>query len=249
MSITTAWLIVAKTNLHVGNENTSNFGLIDKAVQRDTVTGLPCINSSSLKGAINEYVSQGMVHPLTDQQRKAIFGVDKMDKKSETCKGNTSFFDANILALPRPNDTTLYELATSHAVLSHYCERLNAFGFNLTLDQLKEKLASLLQDQTQISGCKPELKVYTDNKEFAEYCSDYELPIIARNHLDNGKSTNLWYEQVLPRETVFGTLILSADDTLNNALNNRIVQIGANTTVGYGYCKFIQLAKTDDHGK
>ena len=54
----TVWLIIARSNLHVGNENVTNYGLIDKAIQRDSLTDLPCINSSSLKGAINEYVAQ-----------------------------------------------------------------------------------------------------------------------------------------------------------------------------------------------
>ena len=257
MNITTAWLIVAKTNLHVGNENTSNYGLIDKAIQRDAVTGLPCINSSSLKGAVNEYASQRMGKTLTDIQRKAIFGVDKLDKNSETCKGNTAFFDADILALPRPNDTSLYELVSSEAVLARYCKRLEAFNMNLTPSQLQEKIKSLLEvsqivttlpnGDTQTTGCTPAFKLCS-NKTFADYCSDYELPIIARNHLDNGKSANLWYEQVLPRETVFGTLILAADEILTDALSERIVQIGANATVGYGYCKFIQLAKSEYHG-
>lgn len=49
MEYKNAWLIIAKANLHVGNENISNYGLIDKAIQRDIVTNLPCINSSSLK--------------------------------------------------------------------------------------------------------------------------------------------------------------------------------------------------------
>ena len=258
MNSKTAWLIVAKTSLHVGNENTSNYGLIDKAVQRDAVTGLPCINSSSLKGAINEYASQCMKKTLTDIQRKAIFGVDKLDKNSETSKGNTAFFDADILALPRPNDTSLYELVSSDAVLSRYCERLTTFGMNLTVAQLKEKIKSLLEvsqivttlpnGDTQTSGCTPDFRI-CPNDEFADYCSDYELPIIARNHLDNWKSTNLWYEQILPRETVFGTLILAADETLTNALNEGIVQIGANATVGYGYCKFIQIAKSEEHAQ
>ena len=47
--------ITAKTNLHVGNESGGDYTIIDKAIQRDPLTGLPCINSSSLKGAINEY--------------------------------------------------------------------------------------------------------------------------------------------------------------------------------------------------
>ena len=56
---TNVWLIQAKTNLHVGNKNTSNYGLIDKAIQRDPLTQIPCINSSSLKGALNEYCTNG----------------------------------------------------------------------------------------------------------------------------------------------------------------------------------------------
>ena len=124
MEYKNAWLIIAKANLHVGNENISNYGLIDKAIQRDIVTNLPCINSSSLKGAINEYTTMVCTTSITPQQRISIFGVDKNDK-SKTQKGNTVFFDANILALPRPNDHTLYELATCDAVLDRFVERLS----------------------------------------------------------------------------------------------------------------------------
>ena len=52
---TSVWLIIPQTNLHVGNESIVNFSVIDKAIQRDVTTGIPCINSSSLKGAIKEY--------------------------------------------------------------------------------------------------------------------------------------------------------------------------------------------------
>ena len=47
--------ITAKTKLHVGNESGGEFTIIDKTIQRDPLTSLPCINSSSLKGAIKEY--------------------------------------------------------------------------------------------------------------------------------------------------------------------------------------------------
>ena len=92
MSQQSAWLITAKTNLHVGNENTSNYGLIDKAVQRDVLTGLPCINSSSLKGAINEYCTQ--VASMNVDDRLKIFCVDKGNDKTETQKGACTFYDA-----------------------------------------------------------------------------------------------------------------------------------------------------------
>lgn len=65
------WFITAKTNLHVGNENTSSYGLIDKAIQRDALTNLPCINSSSLKGALNEYATNEA--KLDSQKRELKF--------------------------------------------------------------------------------------------------------------------------------------------------------------------------------
>lgn len=79
--------------------------------------------------------------------------------------------------------------------------------------------------------------------DFIELCSDENLPIIARNCLENGESKNLWYEQILPQETVFYTVILSESNEVSAALHTTesLVQIGANATIGYGYCKFKKL--------
>ena len=74
-----------------------------------------------------------------------------------------------------------------------------------------------------------------------------ELPVVARNQLDNGESQNLWYEELVPHESVFGFMVqipidLSDGENLNfncdftEHLNNKVIQIGANATVGYGYC-------------
>jgi len=46
--------ITAMTNMHVGSGD-MNFGVIDKLVQRDSLTGYPVIYSSSLKGALREF--------------------------------------------------------------------------------------------------------------------------------------------------------------------------------------------------
>jgi CRISPR-associated protein Cmr4 len=60
--------------------------------------------------------------------------------------------------------------------------------------------------------------------------------------LENGESANLWYEEILPQETVFYTIILVEDNNiLTNNLTGKIVQIGANATIGYGYCRFVKL--------
>lgn len=221
------WLIVAKTNLHVGNENISNYGLIDKSIQRDVLTGLPCINSSSLKGAINEFIIHEKI--ISAKERIQIFGADKLQESTDKQKGGAIFFDANILVLPQQDDTTLYKLKYSEKVVQMFTDRLKLFGIDYKpidfIKLLKEKL---------------EQEIYKD-EEFAANCSDEELPVIARNCLENGESKNLWYEQTLPRETVLGTLLLSDDDKLDKAIAGKIIQIGANATIGYGYCKFIKL--------
>lgn len=67
-----------------------------------------------------------------------------------------------------------------------------------------------------------------------------KLPVIARNYLDNGQSKNLWYEEVVPRETLFYTIVTSPADmnTFYDAFDGiKQMQIGGNSSVGYGYCK------------
>ena len=50
----TLYTIECISNLHVGSGQ-DNDGVIDGLIQRDVVTDLPCINASSLKGALREH--------------------------------------------------------------------------------------------------------------------------------------------------------------------------------------------------
>ena len=137
------WFITAKTNLHVGNENTSSYGLIDLAVQRNVTTGLPCINSSSLKGALNEYAAN-LKEPnsgqfvFNNQQLINVFGCDKQGRSTKTQKGKYTFFDANILFLPVQSDTNLYELVTCDAVLNRFFKQVKLLtGKEITENDLR----------------------------------------------------------------------------------------------------------------
>lgn len=218
---TRVFKITAKTNLHVGNESGGDFTIIDKAIQRDPLTGLPCINSSSLKGAINEYCSNCI--NMLAETRKKLFGSDKVDKKSDSQKGEAVFFDAKLLFLPQQDESTLFHYVTSDSVIAMLNDRVKLFNpsFNFAKPANYNGKA-----------------VKTESDKLVSLCSDDNLPIIARNVLDNGESKNLWYEQVLPAETVLYTIIQEKGDDLAKALDGNIVQIGANATIGYGYCKF-----------
>jgi CRISPR-associated protein Cmr4 len=255
------WLITTKTNLHVGDENTSSYGLIDKSVQRDVLTELPCINASSLKGALNEFFAvkkKGVVDLIK------VFGADKTDSKKETQKGSYAFFDAQLLSIPVQSNNRLFYRATSLGVLKRFVEQLNLFGisysdFNLGFEAISGSPVVFTEDQTKLgnfTAIKKEkntdierletligkdLAIFSD-EDFKELCNDDNLPIIARNKLENGESKNLWYEQTIPQETIFYSLFLSSDnDITKEFLEGEIVQIGANATIGFGYCQFKQL--------
>ena len=68
--------------------------------------------------------------------------------------------------------------------------------------------------------------------------------MIARNQLENGESKNLWYEQIVPRESVFYCIIGLGDEhsaKFDEVWKDNLVQIGANATIGYGYTQFTKL--------
>ena len=213
---TRVFLITAKTNLHVGDEGGAEFSIIDKAIQRDPLTGLPCIHSSSLKGALNEFC----IAKMDADTRIRLFGSDKKRVKTETKKGEAIFFVAHLVLLPKQEDNRPFSLVTAREVLARMQERVELLGGNVDLSVL------------------PAHGVEAYDK-FKEACSDDNLPIIARNVLDDGGiSKNIWYEQVLPAETVLFAVIQETGNDLKNALDGAIVQIGANASIGYGYCEF-----------
>lgn len=91
--------------------------------------------------------------------------------------------------------------------------------------------------------------VYLRDDLFIEICEN--LPVIARNKLEEPK--NLWYEEVVPRGSKFYSFIIRPNDTdaskINSTFMEQIVvetgktplQIGANSSVGYGYCQITKI--------
>ena len=241
---THVFLITAKTNLHVGDESGGEFSIIDKSVQRNPLTGLPCINSSSLKGSIKEYCVHENKKLASDKRIpvKKLFGSD-VDPNGkvlpETEKGRAVFFDAELLYLPQQDKDQLFHYETTADIVEMMNKRVQLFDrlFNYTVKQsIDGKSVNVLTDNGQTSA----------SKQFEARCSNDNLPIIARNALENGESKNLWYEQVLPAETVLYTIIREEGDDLKDALDKKIVQIGAKATIGYGYCRFECISTKED---
>jgi CRISPR-associated protein Cmr4 len=78
---------------------------------------------------------------------------------------------------------------------------------------------------------------------FLEICEN--LPVVVRNRLDREK--NLWYEELVPRQSTFYFFHVGMnsptimDDIVVNSGDGFPVQIGANASVGYGYCRIEKI--------
>jgi len=298
-----AYIIRTKTNLHVGSDGT-NFGIVDKEVQRDTITNLPVINASSLKGAIRDHFSDMLAAtndlPIGSDAVKpfvfrTIFGDEQKELNDEDNAtysklpkhGLVKFLDAKLLFLPlRSNKKPFYHV-TSIATLEEMQNLLKSFGIQLSLGTLKaqnrsvvvDKEAAMIEDVEcestsedfsqlkEFFGIK-NLAIFND-EDFNEAVSN--LPVIARNKVAtkaDKSDSNLWYEEVVPRESIFYTTLCYYDN-LDDATQDKRdrtdrrkfenayklfeekllkddIQIGANTSIGYGICNFKKIGASDE---
>ncbi|MDR2638532.1 MAG: hypothetical protein LBC09_01695, partial [Helicobacteraceae bacterium] len=180
-----------------------------------------------------------------------------------------------LLGLPVRSDARPYFVAISPSIAADLLNTAQTLG--VSLGAYKEALSKIAAAKTaQVSGAKEatlelfEIKAQPaqnafdalkpllgdhiaviPNEQFQELAK--ELPVIARNHLENGISKNLFYEEVLPRETrlwfmlgVPSDELLHRDDkeefyagfkAFEEALLGDTPQIGANASVGYGLTK------------
>lgn len=227
----TLYTIECISNLHVGSGQ-DNDGVIDGLIQRDVVTDLPCINASSLKGALREHCEKW--NKAHNEDAKKVNVVKLFGKKvggEENCEaGEYRFLDASILSIPRPSVNAPFVQVTCDEVVTELQDKASLFGVGLG-DNEKDTILDLA-NVLETDKC--------SYKDFKKYSNDDELPVIARNCLENGVSKNLWYEQVLPRKSRLAFFILHDEDKIDEAFDSAItsvpVQIGANASVGYGIC-------------
>ena len=257
------------TNMHVGSGKNIN-GKVDDQIQRDVLTGHPIIHSTSLKGAFKELLcdylpakemevifgkgdddsSSGrgqydffnaclLTYPLrsnkipyfnatspqliNDFLRKIdILGVSK----------DTKLYDAleklGSLEIEK-NTPMVFDKKLKDAIIEYHYIKSVACDNSLIKSDIQKLLTEFLGTQLAIFNDE-DLSLFLKNK----------LPVIARNYLENGQSKNVWYEEVVPRESLFYTAVSSPEGmtVFYDALSNvRQMQIGDNSTVGYGYCK------------
>lgn len=247
------YTITCITNMHVGSGDAS-YSIIDNQVQRDVVTNFPIINSSSLKGSLREYLKQ----KIDDGAIKYIFG----DKDGI---GKYKIFPGMLSSIPVRSDERPFFRATCPRIIKDFKNFVDNFDNNKSLKL--EEVIKKMNENNSISNCIEEdrdiniegyrcnIKKVDDSISTDEIRDIFgqdliilddeifnkiiqELPIIARNKLENGESQNLWYEEVVPRESRFYFGVINGEDkqTEFEKIAEEPVQIGGNATIGYGYC-------------
>jgi len=246
------------TNLYVGSGDI-NYSIVDNQVEKDAVTGLPVIHASGIKGALRD-VTEKEDRDLA----KVIFG--SAGEKDQTKEGSHKFFDAILLTRPMRvsgSDHIASIPVTTIAAINLFIERINLlncntyginkieeidFAGNTFLTNSKENI-SVEGDAT---GVMPEavekelLKIKNiigDTFAIVTSFDGYDLPVVARNHLVNKKSENLWYEEVVPHGSVFYFAVISPDEVPDDAKLTipEIVQFGGHSTIGCGFTKVTKL--------
>lgn len=268
--------IKTRTNLHVGDSGT-NFDIVDKKVQRDSISELPIINASSLKGAIKDHMRTFKLEKNQKSEDLEKIEYEAFEKLfGDDMQGLVRFLDTYLLFLPlRANNKPFYHV-TSKANLLSAVEFFESLGVEIK-EESKEEINKLkdnsVLNSTEVAyiedtKCEPleinierllsfipstirpkDIAIFSNN-DFIDVVK--HLPIIARNKIKDGKSDNLWYEEIVPRESIFYTAMLNYNNfgkssefkykkgfqAFYKCLQNNLIQVGANASIGFGLCKF-----------
>ena len=224
------FVIECLTNLHVGNGDV-NFNIIDNEVERDVVTGFPTINSSGVKGALRAFFEENDLSNTNE-----IFG---SENSKVTTSGSLKFLSANLLALP------IRSISGDDKPYSIHAPKTAHEDFKQMIENFQLEDVSI----ADIKSGDEKITLDEDNSCFEKY----GLPVIARNSV--GEQTNLWYEEVVPHKSIFYFAVVASTSESENLLENftdsvreKIIQFGANASVGYGLCKAIKVISGNEEG-
>lgn len=258
------------TGLHPGSGTA--LGAVDLPVQRERHTEWPVIPGTSLKGVLRDECQK---HSPAAVQR--LFGREGAADESNLFAGALSFTDARVLAFPVRSLKAVFAWVTCRQVLERWKRDAALIGAKLEppMVEVKEGEAALVNG-SPLSGGKVTLEefeftqkvlpgpvpapvldaneqkrvVVLDDTDFTHFVK-YATEVTARIRLNSVTKTvdehALFYQEFLPAETLFYSLVLAApsrmkDDGADAAKNladfqpPEYLQVGGDETTGKGLC-------------
>ena len=250
----------ALTPMHIGNG--TNLGLIDLPIQREAHTEFPVMPSSAIKGVIRasfeDEQKQNDIFGKTDEEGKVIFTDGKIllfPVKSlkgvfawitsyyvlERFKRDTNIDIGDFKAAEKDN-----ALVSSDKIVIKDNNKsklvLEEFTFNADVDKSLTKLKEIIKcdiDQDKIA-------IVSDDvfKFFVKNYTEVNARIKIDQKTGTAQDKGLWYQELLPAETVFYGCIAprknGCEEQLTeviNKINNQTLQFGGDETLGRGLTK------------
>ena len=264
------------TNMHVGSGDVAYTIIDNEIEKDAVLNNVAVIHPSGVKGAVkyffaNQRIDSNIIDYIFGNEVETG-EVEREKKQKKTVPGKYKFMGATLMARPlRVSDGRVsYVLAVSEELINYQLELFRALGIshidgiditNMRVPTPKcPVMVSSTYEFKAVEGI--ETKPYEDEKtrvllekligpSFAvlenKFWKEQEYPMIARNCLnDQGISENLWYEEIVPHESVFYFPVLADNnyiDEFKNTMEN-IIQFGANASLGYGLAKVSCFAES-----
>lgn len=246
--------LLAETSIHPGVGR--NLGVIDLPVAREAATDYPVLVGSSLKGALKDKADKGVHDRLFGKHDEAgqllISDARILLLPVRSLTGHYRWVTCPHILERFARDKRRAGLATKlGGVVVPKGKYLGEGNANLFLEErefaaMGSVAKDIVTEVEQIIGngeakarVAKQLVVLAD-EDFAWFAR-YGLSVQARNVLDHEKktSTNLWYEETLPPDTLMYALIAERND--GRALGDframfevPYLQAGGNETIGQG---------------
>jgi len=252
--------LLAETPIHPGCGR--SMGVVDLPVAREAATDYPLIAGSSLKGALRDkaesviqrdQVEKGFGKPdqagdlLVSDARLLLLPVRSLTGAYRwlTCPHLLERFRRDLARAgltPLPPAITVATGTVLAAGTGQLFLEERQFSIQGEPDaELVPAIQPLLAHEASRKRLAKQIAVLHDD-DFAWFVR-YGLAIQARNVLEDGskKSTNLWYEETLPPDTVMYTLVIGRQSDSITSLQTLFpaegayLQAGGNETVGQGW--------------
>jgi CRISPR-associated protein Cmr4 len=252
---------LAESPIHSGAGRSA--GIVDLPVAREAATDYPFVAGSGLKGALRDRSEQ-----LRREDTKAVFGEpDQAGRllvsdarlvllpvrsmtgayKWVTCPQLLERYARDLARCGLPNAELAvtppgrFQALGTEVDSTLYLEELQFQVKAPCPEPVLAALAPLVRHEATRDRLRDQV-VVLGNDDFAWFCRN-ALPIQARNVLKNKtkESTNLWYEESLPPDTVMHAVVMARDEAALEELEailperHPYLQVGGNETVGSGW--------------
>lgn len=122
-------------------------------------------------------------------------------------------------------------------------------GYEVKKDEVVEEFIKFLEEIGFLQKGKIPIVILK-----SECFKEVDLPIVARNRLDNGVSKSLWYEEIVPHQSVFYFAVMYPNELekeykiFYKSIVSEAVRFGGGASIGYGYCSICEIKNGEQQG-